>query len=99
MKFTLVVCNSYFSDRLMTILKDNGIDYFTSWDNAKGKGHGTEPHLGSRAYASTNSVTMIAFEDDAPLEGLIRGIQEVNKEIRRPADHIRLFQLPLERIV
>jgi len=42
---------------------------------------------------------MIAFEDDAPLEGLIRGIQEVNKEIRRPADHIRLFQLPLERIV
>jgi hypothetical protein len=94
-----LVCNSYFMDRVMKVLNENGIDYFTSWDNAKGKGHGTEPHMGSRAYASTNSVTMIAFEDDAPLEALVRGIQEVNKEVRRAADHIRLFQLPLERIV
>jgi len=94
-----LVCNSYFMDRVMKILNENGIDYFTSWDNAKGKGHGTEPHMGSRAYASTNSVTMIAFEEEAPLEALVRGIQEVNQEIRRAADHIRLFQLPLDRIV
>jgi hypothetical protein len=95
----LVVCNSYFMDRVMKILQDNGIDYFTSWDNAKGKGHGTEPHLGSGAYSSTNSVTMIAFEDDAPLEALIRSVKGANQEIRRAADHIRLFQVPLERIV
>ena len=94
-----IVCNSYFMDRVMAILKDNDIDYFTSWDKAVGKGHGTEPHLGSGAHGSTNSVTMIAFENDAPLDALIRGIQGVNQEIRRAADHIRLFQLPLERIV
>jgi hypothetical protein len=99
MKMALVVCNSFFTDRVMKILKDNGIDYFTSWDNARGKGHGTEPHIGSGAYASTNSVTMIAFEDDAPLQALIRGINEANQEIRRAGDHIRLFLLPLERIV
>jgi cell division GTPase FtsZ len=61
----LLVCNTYFVDRVMKILRDN----------AKGKGHGTEPHLGSRAY------------------------QAANREIQRAADHIRLFQLPLERIV
>ena len=94
-----LVCNSYFMDRVMKILNENGIDYFTSWDNAKGKGHGTEPHLGSRAYGSTNSVTMIAFEDEAPLEALTRAVQGVNQEIERTADHIRLFQLPLDRIV
>ena len=94
-----IVCNSYFMDRVMTILKTNGIDYFTSWDKAVGKGHGTEPHLGSGAHGSTNSVMMIAFENDAPLDALIRGIEEANQEIRRAADHIRLFQLPLERIV
>ena len=94
-----IVCNSYFMDRVMAILKDNGIDYFTSWDKAVGKGHGTEPHLGSGAHGSTNSVTMIAFENDAPLDALVRGIQGVNQEIRRAADHIRLFQLPLDRIV
>jgi hypothetical protein len=98
-KLALVVCNSYFMDRLMKILKDNGIDYFTSWDKATGKGHGTEPHLGSGAFGSTNSVTMIAFESDAPLEALIRSIQAENQEIKRAADHIRLFQLPLDRIV
>ena len=52
MKLALLVCNTYFMDRVMKILQDNGIDYFTSWDNARGKGHGTEPHLGSRAYGS-----------------------------------------------
>jgi len=95
----LLVCNTYFMDRVMQILKDNGIDYFTSWDNARGKGHGTEPHLGSRTYSSTNSVTMIAFEDDAPLEALIRSVKAVNQNIQRAADHLRLFQLPLDRIV
>ena len=95
----MAVCNSYFTDRLMRILKENGIDYFTSWDKATGKGHGTEPHLGSGAYGSTNTVTMIAFENEAPLEALIRGIQSENQAIKRASDHIRLFQLPLDRII
>ena len=95
----LLVCNSYFIDRVMKILKDLGIDYFTSWDNAKGKGHGTDPHLGAGAFGSTNTVMMIAFEEEAPLEALIGGIKSVNLEIKRRADHVRLFQLPLERIV
>jgi hypothetical protein len=99
MKLTFIICNSYFTDRVMAVLATNGVDYFTRWDNATGKGHGTEPHLGSGAYASTNSVLMIAFQDDTPLEGVIRGIRKENQEIKRPADQIRLFQLPLERIV
>jgi hypothetical protein len=99
MKMVLLVCNSYFNDRVMKVLKDNGIDYYTSWDKARGKGHGTEPHLGSGGFGSTNSVTMVALEDDTPLEGLVRGVKAANREIKRAADHIRLFQLPLERIV
>jgi hypothetical protein len=96
---TFLVCNSYFIDRVMTVMKDLGIDYFTSWENAKGKGHGTDPHLGAGAFGSTNTVMMIAFEDEAPLEALIGSIRTVNKDIRRRADHVRLFQLPLDRIV
>lgn len=99
MKMTFVVCTEFFIDRVMQLLKENGIDYFTRWDHAKGKGHGTEPHLGTGPYGSTNAVVMIAFEDPAPLERLIGAIQGANQEIRRPADRIRLFQLPLERIV
>lgn len=99
MKMVLVVCNTYFVDRLRTLLKANAIDYYTSWDKATGKGRGTELHLGAGAYGSTNTVTMIAFEDEAPLEALIRGIGEADQEIPRAADRIRLIQLPLERIV
>ena len=99
MKMTFIVCNSYFTERVMKLLTNNGIDYYTSWDRAKGKGHGTEPHLGSGAYASTNSVIMVAFEQDAPLAALIAGIAAANSQIHRAADRIRLFQLPLERIV
>jgi hypothetical protein len=99
MKMTFIVCNSYFNDRVMKLLASHGIDYYTSWDNAKGKGHGTEPHLGAGSFASTNAVVMIAFEDEKPLAALVRGIAEANQEIKRPADRIRLFELPLDRIV
>jgi hypothetical protein len=96
---TFMVFNSYFTDRAMQVLADCGIDYYTRWDNAKGKGQGTEPHLGTGAYGSTNTVLMIAFKDEAVLENLVRGIEGLNRGITRPADHFRLFQMPLDRIV
>ena len=99
MKMTFIVCNSYFNERVMKLLAANGIDYYTCWENTIGKGHGTEPHLGKGAFSSTNTVTMIAFEDEKPLEDLVRAIADANREITRAADRIRLFQLPLERIV
>ena len=99
MKMTFIVCTEFFIDRLMQLLKEADIDYFTRWDHAKGKGHGTEPHLGAGPYGSTNAVVMIAFEDAAPLERLVEAIKRANLDIRRAADRIRLFELPLDRIV
>jgi len=99
MKMAFVVHNEYFSSRVMQLLKDAGIDYYTRWDHATGKGHGTEPHIGSGTYASTNAVLMIAFREDAPLEKLIALITEANQGIARADDRIRLFQVPLEHLV
>jgi hypothetical protein len=99
MKMAFIVHNEYFTPRVMALLKDAGIDYYTRWDRATGKGHGTDPHFGSGTYASTNAVMMIAFREDAPLEDLVRRITEANQEITRADDKIRLFQLPLERVV
>jgi hypothetical protein len=42
---------------------------------------------------------MIAFEDEAPLEQLAGRVAAANEAIRRASDRIRLFQMPLERIV
>ena len=99
MKMTFIVHNEFFTPRVMQLLKDAGIDYYTRWDRVTGKGHGTDPHIGSGSYTSTNAVLMIAFRDEAPLERLIARITETNQEITRADDKIRLFQLPLEQFV
>ena len=99
MKLAFVVHNEWLAPQVMQLLKDCGIDYYTRWHNVQGKGRGTEPHLGTGSYGSTNIVMMIAFEEEAPLEALIGSIALANGEIRRASDKIRLFQLPLERIV
>lgn len=99
MKMAFVVCNEYFVPDVMQLLRNADIDYYTRWDHATGKGHGTEPHLGSGSHGSTNTVLMIAFEEDQPLERLIELIGGLNLGVARPDDRVRLFQLPLDRIV
>ena len=96
---TFIVHNEYETVRVMRLLKAAQIDYYTRWDQTTGKGHGTEPHLGSGSFGSTNAVLMIAFEEEAPLAALIEAIKAANAEIVRAADRIRLFQLPLDRMI
>jgi hypothetical protein len=99
MKMAFLVYNQLHDALVMDLLNSADIDYFTRWDQAKGKGHGTEPHLGAGRHPGMNSVLMIAFEQEAPLEALIAGITASNARIKRADDRIRLFQLPLDRIV
>jgi len=99
MKLSFVIYNDFMDARVLELLGACGIDYYTRWERTTGKGRGTEPHLGTGGFASTNSVLMIGFEDDAPLEKLIAKITALNAETRRADNRIRLFQLPLERIV
>ena len=99
MKLTFVVYNEYVDTQVMDILKALAIDYYTRWEHVKGKGHGTEPHIGAGGYASTNAVLMIAFEDEAPLTALAQAITAANEKVRRPDERIRLFQLPMERMI
>jgi len=99
MKIAFVVHNEFYSDQVMALLRECGIDYYTRWDQVKGKGKGTEPHLGTGSFGSTNAVLMIAFPDAAPLAALIDGIVAMNARTQRRDDHVRLFQLPLDRMV
>ena len=99
MKMVFVVHNELFTSQVIDLLKSTGIDYYTRWEHVKGKGHGTQPHLGAGSFPGMNSVLMIAFQDEAPLDALIRGIAAANAAIKRADDKIRLFQIPLERMV
>ena len=99
MKLAFIVHNEFQTAGVMSMLHAAGIDYYTRWEQVKGKGRGTEPHLGAGGFPSMNSVLMIAFPDDGPLEALVKEIRTANDAITRPDDKIRLFQLPLERMV
>jgi hypothetical protein len=98
-KIAFVVHNEHYTARVMQLLSDAGIDYYTRWEHTKGKGHDTEPHLGSGSFGAMNAVLMIAFREEPPLAMLIDGITAANAEIKRADDKIRLFQIPLERMV
>ena len=99
MKLAFVIHNEHYTTEVMNLLTRCQIDYYTRWEQAMGKGHQTEPHLGKGGFPSLNGVIMIGFEDEAPLAALIEEIRASNARIARRADHIRLFQMPLERIV
>lgn len=99
MKMVFLVFNEFLNTRVMELLRAVNIDYYTQWSNVHGKGHGTEPHLGRGGFPSTNTVLMIAFEDEQPLQALVVQIAALNTATKRPDDRVRLFQLPLERVV
>ncbi len=99
MKIAFLIHNDVYTGRIMELLERLGVDYYTRWEHVKGKGHGTEAHLGTRSFPTLNSVTMIAFESEAVLEEVIKEIRAANAEVQRADDQIRLFQVPLERIL
>lgn len=99
MKLTFLVYHDILDDRVTEALKELEIDYYTQWEDVKGKGHKTDAHLGNRPFPGYNFVRMIAFTDEALLEKLTTKINELNKIVERDDDLIRLFQVPLERIV
>jgi len=99
MTIAFVINNEVYTPRVKEILNSPGIDYFTRWEEVKGMGHGTEAPLGTRSFPGTNSVHMIAFQEEGLLEKQILATKNANEQISRPDDHLRLFQIPLDRIV
>ena len=99
MKLTFLAYRDILDDRVSNALDELGIDYYTEWEEVKGKGHKTDAHLGNRPFPGYNNVRMIAFNDEDLLEKLIFKINDLNSIVEKDDDKIRLFQVPLERIV
>jgi len=99
MKVAFIIYHEILEDRIDEAMNELGIDYFTEWENVKGKGHKTDAHMGTRTFPGYNCVRMVAFNEESPLQGLIKTIYEMNGKIEKEDDKIRLFQIPLEKIV
>ena len=99
MKVAFAVFNQFLLPEVMALLQTADIDYYTRWDGVKGKGRGTEPHLGKGRFVSENCALMIAFDDEGPLRLLVEQVVRFNAGVQRPDDRVRIFQLPLDLIV
>lgn len=99
MKLTFLIYHDVLEDRVQNLFDTLGVDYYTKWEEVKGKGHASDAHLGTRTFPGYNYVRMVAFDNDALLVKLIAELNELNKDALRPDDKIRLFQMPLELIV
>ena len=99
MKLTFLVYNEYVDTQVKDLLESLAIDYYTRWEQVKGKGHSTEAHTGQPAHSTTNVALMIGIMDERVLEKLIADITRVNQVARLPDERIRLFQVPMERMV
>lgn len=99
MKLAFITYREILDDRIAKGLDELGIDFYTQWEEVKGKGHKTDAHLGNRPFPGFNNVRMIAFQDEELLDRLILKIKELNDLVERDDDKIRLFQLPLEKII
>ncbi len=99
MKIIFLVYHDILEDRVSFLLEKLKIDYFTEWENVKGKGHSSDAHLGTRVFPGFNAVKMIAFRETKLLDDLITGIKSLNEQVKREDDLIRLFQIPLERLI
>jgi len=99
MKIAFLVYHDVIDDRVVKFLEELKIDAYTKWEQVIGKFHGSERHLGTRTFPGHNSVRMIPFRDDEVLQKLIDDLQEFNKSAVKKDDEIRLYLLPLEKIV
>jgi hypothetical protein len=99
MKLAFLIYHDILDDRVTEALKELEIDFYTQWEDVKGKGHKTDAHLGNRPFPGFNFVRMIAFPDESQIEKLVIKLNELNTIVERDDDKIRLFQVPLERIV
>ena len=61
MKIVFVVYHDILEDRVTNLLNNLNIDYYTEWENVKGKGHSSDAHLGNRTFPGYNIELFILF--------------------------------------
>ncbi len=99
MKLAFLVYHDILDGRVSKMLETVGVDFYTKWEQVTGKGHNSDAHLGTRVFPGYNSVRMIAFTEDKLIDGMIEKINIINLEVHRDDDKVRLFIMPLERLI
>lgn len=99
MKIAFLVYHDVLDDRIINFLDELKIDSYVKWENVLGKSHDAAAHLGTRTFPGYDSVRLVPFQNEEKLIQLITVIQDFNKQAVKKDDEIRLYLIPLERVV
>lgn len=99
MKAAFLVYHDVLDERIISLLDKLEIDSYIKWENVLGKSHGADPHLGTRTFPGHDSVRLIPFQNEENLNKLILSVREFNSQVVKKDDEIRIYLIPLERIV
>ena len=64
MKLVMIAYNEALDEEANEILRANGVEGFTKWTKAYGKGRASGPHLGTHIWPKANNVVMAVVEDE-----------------------------------
>jgi hypothetical protein len=97
MKMVFVSYYVGIEEELMEILSSLGIEGYTKWERALGRGKTSGPHLGTHIWPKTNALLAFAINDTkiSPLLGKIREL----KATPVGREGLKAFLWPLEEMV
>lgn len=99
MKIAYLIYLDVLEDRVTKLLNDCDIQSYFEWENVVGKFRGQEGHFGTRAYPGYDKIKLIPTAHEEKFEKLTLDIKDFNESITKKSDEIRLYVLPLEKIV
>ena len=99
MKIAYLIYLDVFEERVTKLLDDCDIQSYFGWENVVGKFRGQEGHFGTRAYPGFDKIKLIPTANEEKFDVLSEKIKKFNESITKKSDEIRMYLLPLEKII
>ena len=97
MKAILIPYNEAYKDRLIEILDKLNIRGFTNWDSVQGRGtQKGQPHYGSHAWPTMNSVILTMIEDEK-VDRLLEILHDL--DMQTEAQGLHAYVLNVEKMI
>jgi hypothetical protein len=95
MKAVLIVHNSAIDSEVTEALNETGIDRYTKFPNALGKGDSSPPHFNTPVWPGLNTVTMVIVEP-AKAAQLMQVVRQMRQ--RLGTEGIKAFMWQIEEV-
>lgn len=96
MKAVMVVYNNAIDPEVGEMMNASGIEHYTKFTSAFGKGPGSGPRLGDAVWPGGNNAVLVVTSPEAA-QTLIRQVEVLQKDI--PAEGLRAFWWEVEGMV